>query len=253
MQVRCPPDLRVLVHHGAHLGVGVHHGLQHLGLGHQTLHSLLHTGLLQHLQHGPHVWGPTLTAPQTPQACTNPCMAQLNIISFDKLVIDQPFIFYTNSSYDNVLPFLNAFESRYLAGLLNMGVQNTLFAESHLLKLHRHQSSTGACWATSIATAEPTHRQDVCLAWYVTCDEASLPARPGMPPRAPPRPARPPRPAGAAPGAFPPPPEAQGLGKGAVLGALEAAGAPSALPADDAPPPAPHRQQCIDSIHNCDQ
>lgn len=54
-QVRHPPDLRVLVHHGAHLGVGVHHGLQDLGLGHQALHSLLHTGLLQHLQHGPHV------------------------------------------------------------------------------------------------------------------------------------------------------------------------------------------------------
>lgn len=68
-----------------------------------------------------------------------------------------------------------------------------------------------------------------------------------MPPRAPPRPARPPRPAGAPPGAFPPPPGAQGLGKGAVLGALEAAGVLSALPPDDAPPPAPHCPQHINS------
>lgn len=49
-------------------------------------------------------------------------MAQLNTISFDKLVVDQSFIFYTNSTTNSVLPFLNAFESGYLAWLLNMGV-----------------------------------------------------------------------------------------------------------------------------------
>ena len=66
LQIKCLPDLRVLVHHGTHLGVGVHHGLQHLGLGHQALHGLLHTRLLQHLQHGTHVGAPTRSAPQAP-------------------------------------------------------------------------------------------------------------------------------------------------------------------------------------------
>ena len=70
----------------------------------------------------------------------------------------------------------------------------------------------------------------------------SPPARPGMPPRPPPRPAQPPKPAGAAPGALPPEPGAQGLGNGAVLGAPEAAGVPSALPAVDAAPPAAQSQ-----------
>ena len=46
------------------------------------------------------------------------------------------------------------------------------------------------------------------------------------------------KPAGAAPCALPPGPGAQGLGRGAVLGALDAVPVPSVLPAVDAAPPA---------------
>lgn len=63
-----------------------------------------------------------------------------------------------------------------------------------------------------------------------------------MPPRPPPRPAKPPRPAGAAAVALPPEPGAHGLGSGAVLGAPEAAGVPSALPAVGAALPAGQSQ-----------
>ena len=72
--------------------------------------------------------------------------------------------------------------------------------------------------------------------------QENLPARPGMPPMLPPRPAKPPRPAGAAPAVLPPEPGAQGLGSGAVLGAPEAAGVPSALPAVGAALPAGQSQ-----------
>ena len=76
---------------------------------------------------------------------------------------------------------------------------------------------------------------------------------PGMPPRSA-KPPKPPSPAGAPPWALPPgaDPGAQGLGKGAVLGAPEAAGALSVLLAVDAAPPTVHFHQCLHLINSCD-